>query len=317
MQTCPECGADRAGAVRYCPSCGLDFWRAAAGQPTHPAAMPAMPATAPPRIGGNPGVVIWLGVVLLLVAGGAVVVLSGALPAGLPGGPAAITPRQLTAEEALIHAFFREVRDPDAAFAVAYEGTTAFSGVDPVPAPILTTGELRLHGDDWRGHEEAVQDGETVFDFQMALVDGVAYVSEAGGDWVSGDIPERLQPISPFRRISTVTEVTYVGKDGTSGQPLHRLAVTKWLGGREVRDLLRQSARIVSQESRMEILVDARGVPSVADLELSITATDGVETLTIDATFHYVVTRWNDVSPVEAPNPGDPGTPSAAGHTRS
>lgn len=316
MQTCPECGADREGAVRFCPNCGLDYWRAAAGEPAHAASPP--PAQPPQPAGGglNPSIFIWLGVVVLLVAGGALVIVSGILPAGLPGSrTAVVTPRQLTAEESLIHAFFREVRDPRASYALSFEGTTTFSGIEGAPAPITSTGEARLYGDNWRGHEEGIQDGETIFDHQLAVVDDVAYLSEDGGPWESGEIPERLQPISPFRRISTVTEVEYVSKDGGSGSPLHRLAITKWLGGRDY--VLRPYARMVSQESRMEVLVDARGVPSEADIVLTIVATDGVETLTIEATFTYTITRWDDVPPVEAPDPGDPGTPSAARPGRS
>jgi hypothetical protein len=260
---------------------------------------------------------IWAGVAVLLVVGGVLVVASGVLPAGVPGGRAAVTPRQLTEEESLIHAFFREVRDPSAAYELAYEGTMTFSGIEDAPGTIASSGEFRLYGDNWRGHEEGVQDGETIFDDLVAVVDDVAYLSEDGGDWASAEIPERLQPISPFRRISTVTEIAYMGEEGDTDRPLHRLLVTKWLGGRDYSDFLRPYVRIVSQTSRMEVVVDPRGVPSHAEIVLTVVATDNVETLTIEATFTYTISRWDDIPPVEAPNPGDPGTPSAARPTRS
>ena len=53
----------------------------------------------------------------------------------------------------------------------------------------------------------------------------------------------------------------------------------------------------------MEVIVDARGVPSVAELEMTVVATDGVETLTIEAVITYHIDRWDDVGPIEPPRP--------------
>jgi hypothetical protein len=300
MQSCPECGADRDGALRFCPNCGLDFWRVAAGQPSHPMPTPVVPAARSVSGGGPLGFIV-AGIVLLLVAGGAVVVMSGVLPTGVPGGRPAPSVRQLTAEESLIHAFFREVRDPDAAYTVTYEGTTTYSGIADAPAPISMTGEARLNGDDWAGHEEYIQDGETILDADMVLLDDTGYLSEDDGDWVAGEIPERLQPISPFRRISTVTEVDYLTEGPLADRPQHTLLITKWLGGRDYSDILRPIARIESQVSRMEVVVDSFGVPSIAELEMTVVATDGLETLTINAVVTYRIDRWDDVGPIEPP----------------
>jgi len=300
MKTCPECGTDREGAVRFCPGCGLDYWRVAAGQPSHPTPPQAAPAS-PSASGGGPLGFIIAGIVLLLVAGGAVVVMSGVLPSGVPGGRASATVRQLTAEESLVYAFFREVRDPRAAYTVTYEGTTTYSGITDPPAPIAMTGELRLNADDWAGHEEYLQDGESILDVDMVVLDDMAYLSEDDGEWVNGEIPDRLQPISPFHRISTVTEVDYLDKTPLDGSPQHTLLITKWLGGRDYSDILRPISRIESQESRMEVIVDARGVPSVAELEMTVVATDGVDTLTINAVVTYRIARWDDVGPIEPP----------------
>ncbi len=302
MKSCPECGADREGAVRFCPGCGLDYWRVAAGQPAHPTPQSVAPSPSSGSRGGPLGFIV-AGIVLLLIAVGAVVVMSGILPAGVPGGRASATVRPLTPEEALVYAFFREVRDPRAAYTVTYEGTTTYSGIADPPAPVSMTGDLRLNGDDWAGHEEYVQDGETILDVDMVLLDGVAWVSEDDEDWVTGEIPDRLQPISPFRRISTVTEVEYLDKTPLDGRPVHTLLITKWLGGRDYSDILRPISRIESQESRMEVIVDARGVPSVAELEMTVVATDGVETLTINALVTYHIDRWDDVGPIEPPRP--------------
>jgi hypothetical protein len=254
------------------------------------------------------------GIVLLLVAGGATVVMSGVLPVGMPGGRPAPTVRQLTVEESLVYAFFREVRDPRAAYTVTYEGTTSYAGIADPPSPVTMTGEARLNGDDWAAHERFVQDEETILDLDMVLLDDVGYLSEDDGDWVSGEIPERLQPISPFRRISTVTEIEYLDKTPMDGLPQHTLLVTKWLGGRDYSDILRPFARIESQESRMEVVVDAFGVPSVAELQMTVIATDGRETLTITAVVTYRIGRWDDVGPIEEPRPPDGAASTSTRH---
>jgi hypothetical protein len=312
MQTCPECGVDREGAVRFCPGCGLDYWRVAAGQPAHPEPPPVAQSAAAGS--ASPLRFIVAGIVLLLVAGTGVVVVSGVLPSGVPGGRPAASIRPLTAEEAIIYAFFREVRDPGAAYEVTYEGTTTFSGMDEVPPPITTEGVIRLHADNWVGHERSAQGEESLYDIDMSVVDDVAYLREDGEEWLSGEIPDRLQPISPFRRISTVTEVDYLDKTSETGLPGHRLLITKWLGGRDYSDILRRFARIESQESRMEVVVDPRGVPSVAELELVVVATDGRDTLTITASFTYHIDLWDEVDVIEPPGPD---APSATVETRS
>ena len=304
MRTCPECGTDRQGAVRFCPGCGLDYWRVAAGQPAHP--MPPSPAMSAARTSGTrPLTFIVAGIALLLVAGGAAVVMSGILPPGVPGGRATATVRILSEEESLVYAFFREVRDSSAAYTVTYEGTTTYAGIEAPPAPVTLVGEARLNGDDWAAHERLVQDDETIIDIDMVLLDDVAYLSEDDGEWVTGELPERLQPISPFRRISTVTEVEYLEKTPLDGTPQHTLVVTKWLGGRDFSSILRQFGRVESQESRMEVVVNAFGVPSVAELEMIVVATDGRETLTITATVTYRIARWGEVGPIEPPRPPD------------
>lgn len=299
MRTCPTCGADREGAVRFCPSCGLDFWRDAAGQPAH-----ALDAPADRLVGrGRPGALPFFvaGAVLLVVAVGATVALSGIVPPGMPLGRATPTPRALTPNEALIRAFFREVRDPNAEFRVTADATTTFTGVEPALPSITGSSAVRIHRDDWSGTQTAASDGETVLDIEMAVVDGIGHLREAGGDWVSGDIPERLWPVSPFRRISTVTEVDYVGTEMVDDRPLHTLVVTKWLGGRDYSDTLRRFARIASQESRFEIVVDSFGVPHSAVLTMAVVASDGSQTLTINAEVSYRFSDWDQTDPIIAP----------------
>lgn len=322
MRTCPGCGADRDGALRFCPACGLDLWRAAAGGTSNAGpggqgpnaagggwgaagggggGAGAGPAGRPARSGPGAGPLIAIGSALLLVAAGATVVMSGVIPSGLPGGRPTATPRALTPNEALIRAFFREVRDPNAAFLVATDGLTTFTGPIDMPA-VAAKSTVRIQGDDWVGTETVESDGETILDVEMAIVDGIGYVRDAGGEWVTGEVPARLQPVSPFRRISTVTEVEYLSTRTINGRPMHTLVVTKWLGGRDFSDLLRSFASIRSQVSRLEVLVDSFGVPASASLTAQVVATDGRDSLTIDATATYRFSDWGEVAPIVPPS---------------
>lgn len=241
------------------------------------------------------------GVAILAAAGIAAALASGIIPLRAAGSRPDPTPHLLSSEEAIIYAFFREVRDPRAEYRVTADAETDYAGLEQEIDPVTVTSDIRIYRDDWQGSETIVSGDETI-DLRMVLVDGIGYVRQDDEDWVSEEIPERLQPVSPFRRISTVTEVQYLREETVNGLPAHRLLVTKWLGGRDYSDLLRRFARIVSQESRMEVVVDNFGIPSVADLDVTVVATDGTDTLTITGHATYRFSDWDEGEPVVAPD---------------
>ena len=306
MQTCPTCDAPREGAIRYYPACGLDFWRAAAGETGRAAdEAPAAPTAASSRTSFAPNFLAIgvIGVIVLGVAGVTSAVMLGALSFGGPAVGADSTARPLSDEDRLVNRFFRQVRDPDAAYVVVAEGEVLITGLPPEIAPPITmTAEIRLHGNDWMGRESVVEGAAAALEFEVALVDGIGYARPPDADWVSEDVPERLYVISPFGRISTATEVEYLDSEVVDGERRHRVAVTKWLGGREFTDYLHRFARIDSRESRMEVVVDELGVPLVADLVMKVVATDGSDvTATFDVTATYRISDWDAVEPIEPP----------------
>jgi hypothetical protein len=66
LTTCPRCHQPRAGDQRFCPSCGLDYWQAAAGSAQPATPQPGgIPAAAPPRRDYKPALLL----VLLLIIG--------------------------------------------------------------------------------------------------------------------------------------------------------------------------------------------------------------------------------------------------------
>ncbi|MGI8829805.1 MAG: hypothetical protein ACR2I5_08580 [Candidatus Limnocylindria bacterium] len=76
FSTCPTCGKPRAGVERFCPSCGLDYWKAASGS-GQPVTTPTQ--AAPPDAGGSSRLPLVLGglIVLAVLVGGAYIYLNG------------------------------------------------------------------------------------------------------------------------------------------------------------------------------------------------------------------------------------------------
>jgi hypothetical protein len=299
-QQCPSCGAPRDRAKRFCASCGLDYWRAAAGE----AAPTAEPQPTTHATSSAPGPGLWLAAAGALLAVAAVVVtviwvLPGTTSLPDRSEPA---PTPLSEEALLIRSFFREARDPDAAFAVVGDSTLTVEGLpDPVPA-ITSTANALIHGEDWSGDVAVTQEGTPPFAATVAYVDGVAYVRPAGeAEWSRQTLPRaQLGPVNPFARISTVNEVQHIGSETVDGAELQHLRVTKWLGGSDFDDLLVNIA-ITDQSSTLDIWVTSEGIPVSADLVMDVEASDGVDTAQIRTVTRYEFSDWGRVEPITAP----------------
>ncbi len=78
---CPNCGKQREGAMRFCSSCGHDFWAAAAGAASAPMATstapPPAPVGAPPQASEASGVPL---PTILVLGGGVLLVVGSFLP---------------------------------------------------------------------------------------------------------------------------------------------------------------------------------------------------------------------------------------------
>jgi hypothetical protein len=214
---------------------------------------------------------------------------------------AAATP--LSEEALLIRGFFREARDPNAAFAVVGDGTLTIEGLpDPIP-PTSSTASVRIHGEDWSGEVAVTQQGTSLLAASVVYVDGVAYARPAGAaEWTRQPLPRaQLGPVNPFARISTVTEVRHLGPETVDGAELEHLQVTKWLGGSDFDDLLVNIA-ITDQASTLDIWVTREGIPVSADLVMDVEASDGVDTARLRTETHYVFSDWGNVLPIAAPS---------------
>jgi hypothetical protein len=82
---CPQCGNQRQGSLRFCASCGFDFWKAAAESPAPAAATSAAPThtthTSPSKGPGRRRVgLIATGILLLVMVGLVIAANMGKLP---------------------------------------------------------------------------------------------------------------------------------------------------------------------------------------------------------------------------------------------
>jgi hypothetical protein len=287
-------------APHYCPGCGFDYWRAAAGLGPKPTLV--VPAARPPD-GRSAAVLMAAGFVGLLITGvvTAVVVLGGG--GGEPEAPLiANTLPSRGPEDFLILRFFREARSPYAKFTVAIEGT--IQEVDPPGGAMPVTESMVLHGDDWVVHGSYVEADGTTTAVSTAKIDG-AYFDRVGVDapWVRIDIPtDNTDAVSPFARISTVSEVEYVGEEVVSGTALHRLVVTKWLGASPHDMRMLGFDALTQRETRFDIWVNDDGVP-IRGRQMwiySIVEAGATYTFAIDLTMTF--SDWGIVEPIEAPD---------------
>lgn len=293
--TCPTCAWVSVRAPHYCPGCGFDYWRSAAGLDAAPRAV----APPQPRADGRFSAALMVaGLVGLLTTAvvTAVVVLGG----GEPDAPViANTLPSRGPQDFLILRFFREARDPFAAFTADLDGT--LRAVEPAGSDVLTSQSMVVNGEDWVVHGSFASDGETVA-VSSAVIAG-AYYERIGADapWARADIPGDGDPVSPFARIATVGEIEYLGLETTSGITLHHLLVTKWLGGsgRDFRMLDFDS--VTHRESRFDIWVNDDGVPVRGRQVTTFTVVEDGATYTFSADVAMTFRDWDNVAPIEAP----------------
>lgn len=308
-RVCPRCGASRQDASRFCVSCGLDFWQAAAGS-TGGDARAASVANAP-AAQAPPVAMLAIGAgVILLVGAMALWLAFNVLQPDRRGGPQRLT--EAPATHPLVLSFFSEARDPEAAFAWTQEGEVRVTGLSE---ELLTSvaSEGRMAGADWIASMTITETDQAAFTGEIALVGGYAYTRTGDGGWTAGErIPAAaLDPVNPFARITTVAELEYVGPVARDGRDAHLLRTTKWLSDQGLAAAVRRVAHERSRESVMEIVVRPDGVPQSAVHTFSLEArTPDGQIVTLSGRSTYTFTDWGAVDPVTAPTPNPTASPS-------
>jgi len=283
-------------APHYCPGCGYDYWRSAAGLTLAPPIATPAPAQADGRLSAVL-MVAGLGGLLTTAIITAVVVLGGMEQDASPRIASTLPSRG--PEDFLILRFFREARDPRAAFTMTREATVR--QVEPPGPDVVTSESVALHGDDWFADSTAVSGADTI-QTSGASVDGV-YYQRAGPDaaWSQVEVFGDPGPVSPFARISAVSEVEYLGLETTSGITLHHLLVTKWLGGSGLDFRMLGFDGVTERENRFDVWVNDDGVPIRARHRATLAVVEGgvSYTLTVDAQLTF--RDWGIVEPIEPP----------------
>jgi hypothetical protein len=313
-RACPRCDAAREEASRFCARCGLDFWQAAAGNDAASAvAGGAAAQAATPTGGGLPAgtLAIVAGTLLLAGAIGLWLAFGVLAPEPRAGGPQRLTEAPST--HPLILAFFAEARDPQASFAWIQEAEVRVAGMGDALLTVAS-GEGRMTGDDWIATMR-IEEGETLFTGDVAVVGSQAYLRTGDGGWTNGErVPgAALTSVNPFARITTVAELDYVGPVTRNGQDGHLLRTEKWLSDPELVEPIRRIAHERAREASMEIHVDPAGVPLSAVYTFSFEArTPDGEIITLEGRSTYRFSEWGAIGPIVAPtpNPNPSATPA-------
>lgn len=284
-------------APHYCPGCGYDYWRSSAGLTL----APPIAAPAAPQADGRLSAVLMvagLGGLLTTAIITAVVVLGG-MEEDLPHIANTLPSRG--PEDFLILRFFREARDPFAAFSFTRDATIR-QVEPPTPDVVVVSESMVLHGEDWIGDSATVSGAETT-QTSFAHVDG-AYYQRAGADspWTEVEVVGDPGPVSPFARIAAVSEIEYLGLETTtSGITLHHLLVTKWIGGSGVEFRMLGFDRVTERENRFDIWMNDDGVPIRARHNATVVVVADGETYTVTIDAHLTFRDWGIVEPIEPP----------------
>lgn len=309
--TCPSCAMVSVRAPHYCPGCGYDYWRAAAGGLT---LAPPLEAAAPAQADGRLSAMLMVAGLVGLVGTGiitAIVVLGGMNEDEPPLVVSTLPSRG--PEDFLILRFFREARDPRAAFTMESQAT--LRQIEPAnPEETVVTESIVVHGEDWIVHSTSVT-GEESAAYSVTYVDGTYYVREgAEVGWTEMEVFGDDRPASPFARISAVSEIEYLGLETHGGISLHHLLVTRWLGGAGVDFRMLGFDRVTERENRFEIWVNDDGVPIRARHEAGVVVfVEGVPYVVMmeaQLTFR----DWGIVEPIQVPeNPEEPSVQGTIG----
>lgn len=287
--------------------------------PTRSAQAPAAPGRPPARRPGTARGIAVLGELVegvprrVLLPGGALAVLVvAALVFLLVNRPSSSTAVRQSASptapppshNAVINAFFREVRDPKATFAVLVKGTVevARSGTRGVAT---IDGDFLVAGGDFSGSLSVAGTGVTPFRGSVVQIgpDGWGRLSTSS-TWTHSGVPAQAESANPFQWISTVDEVQYFALGGDlAGQRTHRLVTTKWLSGTQY-DQLMLNLINPQRDSRMEVVTTDQGVPLTATYTISLTGTlpGGAGSLSVNGTVDYTFSRWGEPITIQPPS---------------
>ena len=286
--------------------------------PTRPVGVPGTPQRPATRRPGTARGIAVLGELVqgvprrVLLPGGAIAVLVVAALVFLvvlrPSSPTAV--RQTASptapppsHNAVINAFFHEVRDPKATFAAAVKGTVAVSESGTNRLATID-GDFQVAGEDFSGTLSVAGTGLTAFRGSVIQIgqDGWARLSTSGA-WTHEAVPAQAESANPFQWISTVDEVQYLEPGGdVNGQRTHRLVTTKWLSGSEY-DSLILNLIDPQRESRMEVVTTDKGVPLTATYTFSLRGTlpGGAGALSLSGTADYTFSRWAEPITIQPP----------------
>ena len=200
-------------------------------------------------------------------------------PAAPSGSPAAtaVTPtakpsRAPKAHELAIAAFVKSVTSKTLSYRITYEGKTALSA-DTLPI----AGQMDVSGADFAAswtYDLTKDYGLGKWRMDVRAVKGKGYIRSDGGAWKSIKGFDASDSYVPFKTVTTVKDVTYLGPAKIDGTEYHKVSIPKavLIHPTTLPGLVKQEK---VDESKLELVIDDKGQPRRGTWELRARARVG------------------------------------------
>lgn len=321
VEMCPRCGAARGASLRWCPTCGLDYWELASQE----APLGAVPQPAPVpvrRTEGISSVLVTVGGILGVLAVCGLVLLvflkipmapwssaSGSEPPSSLGGvqfPDVLASGIPFTGDAtrVVDGFMAEVHRSDATFHVQTTATVeALSGPGGLRLTAGTfTDDMDVAGTSFAGITSATgPSSEDNFKADIVYIDGDVWIRWLGDDrWTSGTF-EQPFPVNPLRSLSR-QDVQYIGSETRDGQVVHHLQTRRWLGADPDSVAGHYDVDLSDQVSVTDIYVTDAGIPISMHSEMTMNVGESWEQIRLEITVDSTYSAW--ATPITIAPPG-------------
>jgi hypothetical protein len=216
---------------------------------------------------------------------------------GTAAQPASAVVATPPSANAVVNAFFKTVRAPDATFAVKVTGSVSISAAGKQSkAPI--SADLVVNGDDLSGTMRVAG-----FSGSVVRIGQASWERTGSGAWKLRTLPADAESVNPFRWIATVDELTYVEPGPEqAGQRTHRLTSSKWLSGTQY-DALLATMTDVDRQAKLDVEATDAGVPLHATYQFSIRGkrASGGAAFILSGSIEYAFSRWGQPIAIKPP----------------
>ena len=194
----------------------------------------------------------------------------GSTPAA--GAPTAAPSRAPKPYELAIAAFVKSVTGKKLSYRITYEGTTALSA-DTLPI----AGRMDVSGADFASswtYDLTKDYGIGKIRVEVRGVKGKGYIRTDGGSWKTIKNFDAAESYVPFKAVTTVEDVTYLGPATIDGTEYHKFSIPKavLIHPTTLPGLVKEEK---VDDSKLELVIDDKGRPRRGTWDLKARARVG------------------------------------------